>query len=734
MTRINTNVSSLVAQNTLARSNADLQTSLTRLSTGLRINSGKDDPAGLIASENLRRDITSLERALTNTERANQLIATADSALGQVSSLLNDIRGLVVEASNDGALSDEQIAANQLQIDSSLEAIDRIAQVTTFQGRKLLDGSLDFLTNNVQNLGELSDLKIDQANLGATGSISVEIDVTAAAAAAAIATSIDISGGAQATLTADLGTIDDGDKSTTGSLDIDAVVTGGGAHSGTVEVRSATQGTTLDGTAVELLEDTNVAANSAVASYDGSTILIRGNGTVDQADLNAAFATLGDFEIVDGGAAETATTIAGAVSIDFSDASISNNPAAPTALGATANGRAAAGTLDIETDANTSAFNDLDVQILGDASLNGTSSDVVAELLTDASGNATALRFRVATNTTIALADFNTALDNSTATQGVFSVSGTTGGDLEGDEVTTTAPGTTLGQLTGGGGGGLDADVTFELGGLTGTEVFQFQAGTTGDIIEDAVNLVSDATGVSAAFTVGTGALTFSSTALGEKAFVDANIITEGAGGTFESGFGGTIRDIGDDIQVTVNGVSANADGNTFSINTATLDLTATLASGSAATDIDFNITGGGGLFQLGPNVVSNQQARIGIQSVNTASLGGDSGRLFQLRSGGSAELATDTTSAANIVDEVISKVTGLRGRLGAFQKTTLESNLITLNETVNSLTETESSIRDADFAAETARLTRAQILVQSGTSVLAIANSNPQNVLALLR
>ena len=67
------------------------------MSTGLRINTGKDDPAGLIASENLRSDITSIKKAISNTDRANQVIATADSALGQVSSLLNDIRGLVTE-------------------------------------------------------------------------------------------------------------------------------------------------------------------------------------------------------------------------------------------------------------------------------------------------------------------------------------------------------------------------------------------------------------------------------------------------------------------------------------------------------------------------------------------------------------------------------------------------------------------------------------------------------------
>src|SRR5882757_10334731 len=136
-TRINTNVSSLIAQNTLSRSNADLQQSLTRLSTGLRINTGKDDPAGLIASENLRSDITSITKAISNTDRANEVIATADSGLGQASDLHNNIRGLVTEAANEGALSTDQVKANQLQIDSSLEALNRIAQTVTFQGRKL---------------------------------------------------------------------------------------------------------------------------------------------------------------------------------------------------------------------------------------------------------------------------------------------------------------------------------------------------------------------------------------------------------------------------------------------------------------------------------------------------------------------------------------------------------------------------------------------------------------------
>ncbi len=186
MTRINTNVSSVVGRNNLSRSNASLSQALTRLSTGLRINTGKDDPAGLIASENLRSDITSVRKAISNTDRANQVIGTADSALGQVSSLLNDIRGLVTESANAGALSDAQIAANQSQIDSSLDALNRIAQTTTFQGRKLLDGSLDFTTLAGSNFSKLQSLQIDQANLGAAGSVPVTVNVSDAATKAQV--------------------------------------------------------------------------------------------------------------------------------------------------------------------------------------------------------------------------------------------------------------------------------------------------------------------------------------------------------------------------------------------------------------------------------------------------------------------------------------------------------------------------------------------------------------------
>ena len=179
-------------------------------------------------------------------------------------------------------------------------------------------------------------------------------------------------------------------------------------------------------------------------------------------------------------------------------------------------------------------------------------------------------------------------------------------------------------------------------------------------------------------------------------------------------------RDEGTDVVANGQRHSAQSAAATdLLINTATLDVTTTVRPASPAS-IDFDITGGGALFQLGPDVVSNQQARIGITSVNTARLGGVSGKLFQLGTGGEADLAGDD-SDDRCRDRGRSDQQDhfLRGRLGAFQRTSLETNRNALNDTLVNLTEAESQIRDADFAAETAALTRAQILVQSGTTVL---------------
>jgi flagellin len=688
MSRINTNVTSLVAQQRLGRNNSDLQTALARLSTGLRINSAKDDPAGLIASENLRRDITVTNKAITNSERASQLIATTEGALGQVSNLLNDIRGLVTEAANSGALSDDQIAANQLQVDSSLEAIDRISQVTTFQGARLLDGSMDFLTSAGVGFSTITDLNIDQANLGTTSSQSVAVDITQAAAKATITETGTPSDKATGQLQFGTGLISD--TFNLGSVfriesdllgfaaGVELSVTGGASVGSEVASYDAVTGklnVQIDAGATNATQF--IAAINTTLGTQFTATISAGAGTLK---INAADVTTGEFGTINYDAINITATDEGP---DFNNVSI-----------VVADGGASYGAPHAVYDSVSKTIT-VTIDETGDAL-----ADVAAAIDTDLSGT------------------FDAAVSGATTGDGFVTASAT------GADFTATAnTGTTGGAV-------LTDSVTFRISGELGSEVFSFASGATYSAIANAINSVTDATGVGA--TVETnGDLTLTSSGYGTDAVVDVEVIAEGVTGIFASGLSDT-RKTGTDIAATINGVTAMGKANMISLNTSALDLSLSVTDGST-TDIAFTITDGGAIFQLGGQVVSNQQARLGIASIATARLGGATGRLFELAAGNARNLTDDTTGAAAIVDEVIDKISSLRGRLGAFERTTLETNIRSLQDTVANLVEAESAIRDADFAAESAALTRAQILVQSGTSVLAIANQNPQNVLALL-
>jgi len=141
---VNTNVASLMAQQNVSNSMAMFQRMNERLSTGIRLNRGSDDPAGLIAAEALRAELSALQAAEKNASRAFGAISTIDSALGQVSDLLNNINGNIVSAA--GAWSNEEKAALQLETQAALEAIDRIGASTGLGGTKLLEGSMEKLT------------------------------------------------------------------------------------------------------------------------------------------------------------------------------------------------------------------------------------------------------------------------------------------------------------------------------------------------------------------------------------------------------------------------------------------------------------------------------------------------------------------------------------------------------------------------------------------------------------
>ncbi len=474
MARINTNVASLTAQRGLAKTQRSLNDTLQRLSTGLRINRGADDPAGLIASEGLRSEISGITQAIDNSQRASNVIATAEGALSEVASLLLNVKDLVVEAANAGALSPQEIEANQLQVNSAIESITRISNTTTFAGLRLLNGNMDYVTSGVAT-SAVRALHISQANFGTNASIPVQIEV-----------------------------------------------------------------------------------------------------------INSAK------------------------------------------------------TADLEFRASATA-----------------------------------------------------------------------------------------------------APVTLEIRGNDGVDVLSFTSGATASAIAFAVNRITDATGIKADLINSANpasGISFKSAGYGSRSFVSVRA-QAGAFNTVDELGNSKTRANGGDAVATVNGALTVGDGLNIKLNTSTLDMDFTLSEQFGIGATSFAVSGGGALFQLGPQVVSNQQVNIGVQSVAASNLGdNDVGFLNDLVTGGTAALVDGhAAKASQIIERAIKQVAVLRGRLGAFEKNTLQTNMNSLSVALENVTASESSIRDADFAAETAALTRAQILTQAGTSVLATANSTPQSVLSLL-
>jgi len=187
---INTNIASLNAQRNLNSSQGALSTALQRLSSGLRINSAKDDAAGLAISSRMTSQINGLNQASRNANDGISLAQTAEGALGQISDNLQRMRELAVQAAN-GTNSASDRTAIQSEISQLQQEINRVAQTTSFNGTTLLDGTL----NNAQfqvgaNANQTINASIGNAQANAIGNNSV---VATAATAATTLTESKIS-------------------------------------------------------------------------------------------------------------------------------------------------------------------------------------------------------------------------------------------------------------------------------------------------------------------------------------------------------------------------------------------------------------------------------------------------------------------------------------------------------------------------------------------------------------
>ncbi|MBU1191899.1 MAG: flagellin FliC [Gammaproteobacteria bacterium] len=195
---INTNVASLTAQRNLAGTQGTLNTSLQRLSSGLRVNSAKDDAAGMFSIERMTADIRGLNQAVRNAQDGISLAQTGEGSMSQVQSALQRIREIAVQSSNATV---EDRTGLQAEVDQLTQELSRIIDTTEFNGTKLLDGTSGSLTFQIGQDGnadqQITVSGVDLTSIGgynttltATGVVDVSSASTASAAIATIDTAI----------------------------------------------------------------------------------------------------------------------------------------------------------------------------------------------------------------------------------------------------------------------------------------------------------------------------------------------------------------------------------------------------------------------------------------------------------------------------------------------------------------------------------------------------------------
>lgn len=291
MSVINTNTISLNAQRNLATNSASLSTSIQRLSSGQRINSAKDDAAGLAISERFTTQIRGMNQAARNANDGISLAQTAEGALGEISNNLQRIRELAVQSRN-ATNSDTDRAALNAEVTQLKAEIGRVSEQTSFNDKKLLDGSFTAQAFQVgANQGQtieiasIANASTDQLGSWTSPSTTTYEQTTAAATATAAATGV--------------------------SMDINGVTVA-----------------TADGAA-----DAAAAATALVAAFDAAkaapggaalaNVTMAADGSITSTDQNLTIANLTNVSGVTAGTtAGTATVTAGTASTGFADETV----------------------------------------------------------------------------------------------------------------------------------------------------------------------------------------------------------------------------------------------------------------------------------------------------------------------------------------------------------------------------------------------------------------------------
>ncbi|WP_275663751.1 flagellin [Laribacter hongkongensis] len=281
MLGINTNVTSLTSQRNLSNTTNSMQTTLQRLSSGLRINSAKDDAAGLAISERMTSQVRGLDQARRNANDGISLAQTAEGSLVEIGNNMQRMRELAIQSANDTNTASDR-ATIQKEMDQLKSEIDRVASTTEFNGQKLLDGSFSAKKFQVgANADQTISLSTRNAQTSALGASSLTIDGTlnqAMAAKAAVPAANTVLAGEDLSISGPLG-------SNKASIDL-AAGADGKAIVSAVNKETANTGVTAE--AVSKAQMTIAVAGSATFELNGTSITANITDTTDLSALAEA--------------------------------------------------------------------------------------------------------------------------------------------------------------------------------------------------------------------------------------------------------------------------------------------------------------------------------------------------------------------------------------------------------------------------------------------------------------
>ena len=728
MTVINTNLSALTAQNGQRMAQMSLSMAMEKLSTGSRINSAKDDAAGLAISTRMTSDVRGLNVAMRNANDGISLAQTAESAMGEVTNMLQRMRELAVQGAN-GTITGDDRAALQAEVGQLKSEIDNVATRTNFNGIKLLDGSAKTVSLQTgSRAGETVSFAIGSARatdlgtgrtaaLTATGSF--EGTVTNLTANQSLsAGDLTINGVTIGSGSADDDNVSSDQKAASALAKAAAInrasadtgvhaVVGKTVLTGTAQTAAALTGTvTINGiTTASITTNTNAAQSrklvaDAINAISGQT----GVKAIDSGDDNAGLR----LEAADGrNIVVSLTTLTGAATGVKAGAqsgtfSLVADNGKPIEIGSTGSGRLSrsglsAGTFDrgvsaVSTDARAVATTAATAYTLnnGDLALGGVNIRA-ASAEDDTFSDATANSSKKA-GSAIAIAN---AINASTATTGVTAKA-----------ASQTIAATTTSVI------GTTASAALVINGVSFNVTLDQNdtAQATRDNVAKEINKYSGLSGVTAADN-GKGGLSLTA-ADGRNVSVwfdnaSATAANFGLGGATVQGTGTAYTVLG--VADTTN-ISADNVQTAYAKVTLSSAKSIDVAAGSLAYGTASNFT------KLGfeENSYGTDKGGLKIRDVDVSTTEG-------------------ATAALDAIDEALQSVSIGRANLGAVQNR-LEASVNNITSNVTNLTASRSRIQDADFAAETTNLARSQVLSQAAQAMLAQANQSQQNVLQLLR